>query len=372
MAAAAHDALADRLHAGVIVSPDAVGIPAPWRTIVAEHPRPGDGSIAAGHAALALAAATQPVDLLLVLLSGGASSLMAAPAPGLTLDDKRRATTLLLRGGADIHALNTVRKHISAVKGGRLAAAAAARCLTLVISDVVGDDPSVIASGPTVPDASTFEDALRVLDDCGGRAAFPPPLVAHLERGVRGQVEETPKPGDPRLSRAEVRVIGSRPMAMAGAANEARRRGYHTVIIDEPVVGEARDAAPQLFRCALALAAAGPCCIVAGGETTVTVAGTGVGGRNQECALALVELMAGLGRPAAFASAGTDGIDGPTDAAGAIATSTTWARGRDAGLEPAAFLAANNSYEFFAALGDLVKTGPTGTNVGDLQVFLLG
>jgi hydroxypyruvate reductase len=196
--------------------------------------------------------------------------------------------------------------------------------------------------------------------------------VAHLERGVRGQVDETPKPGDPRLARAEVRVIGSRPMAMAGAAGEARRRGYHTVIIEEPVVGEAREAAPRLLRRALALGASRPCCIVAGGETTVTVAGAGVGGRNQECALALVELMAGLDRPAAFASAGTDGIDGPTDAAGAIATSTTLARGREAGLEPAPFLAANDSYQFFAALGDLVKTGPTGTNVGDLQIFLLG
>ena len=372
MAAAAHHSLGARVHAGLMISPAAAASPEAWRAIVAEHPRPGDGSIAAGRAALSLASATGPDDLLLVLLSGGASALMAAPAPGLTLDDKRRATTLLLRGGADIHALNTVRKHISAVKGGRLAAAAAARCLTLVISDVVGDDPSVIASGPTVPDASTFDDALVVLDECGGRKGFPAALVSHLERGQRGAVEETPKPGDRRLARAEARVIGSRSMAMAGAAAEAEHRGFRAIIIDAPIVGEARDAARDLFRRAIALAAEGPCCVVAGGETTVTVAGGGVGGRNQECALALVELMAGLDRPGAFASVGTDGIDGPTDAAGAITASDTLARGRSAGLEPAAFLAANNSYEYFAPLGDLVKTGPTGTNVGDLQIFLLG
>lgn len=372
MAAAAQQAVGDRVDAGLIISPAIVPSSGVWRTIVAEHPRPGDGSIAAGRAALSLASAGGRDDLLLVLLSGGASALMAAPAPGLTLDDKRRATTLLLRGGADIHALNTVRKHISAVKGGRLATSAQGRCLTLVISDVVGDDPSVIASGPTVPDASTFGDALGVLDACGGRKAFPPALVAHLERGQRGMVEETPKPGDPRLARAEVRVIGSRPIAMAGAAAEAQRRGFHTVTVDEPIVGEARDAAQRLFHRAVTLAGERPCCIVAGGETTVTVAGDGLGGRNQECALALVELLAGLERPVAFASVGTDGIDGPTDAAGAIATSTTLARGRVAGLEPATFLAANNSYEYFAALGDLINTGPTGTNVGDLQVFLLG
>jgi glycerate 2-kinase len=241
-----------------------------------------------------------------------------------------------------------------------------------VISDVVGDDPSIIASGPTVPDASTFDDALSVLDECGGRAAFPAALVSHLERGQRGAVEETPKPGDPRLAGSEVRVIGSRRIAMAGAAAEAERRGFHTITIDEPIVGEARQAARRLFASALAFASAGPCCIVAGGETTVTVSGQGRGGRNQECALALVEPMAGLTRPAAFASAGTDGIDGPTDAAGAIADSTSLARGRAAGVNPAAFLEANNSYEYFATLGDLVITGPTGTNVGDLQVFLLG
>ncbi len=372
MAAAAHAALGDSVRAGLMVSPAPAACPGGWRAIVAEHPRPGDGSIAAGHAALSLASAAQRDDLLLVLLSGGASSLMAAPAPGLTLDDKRRATTVLLRGGADIHALNTVRKHISAVKGGRLAAATAARCLTLVISDVVGDDPSVIASGPTGPDASTFAEALAALDAHGGRAAFPAALVAHLERGERGAVEETPKPGDRRLAGGEVHVIGSRSMAMAGAAAEAVRRGFHAVTIDEPIVGEARDAAQALFRRAVSMAIDRPCCIVAGGETTVTVAGRGTGGRNQECVLAVVELMASLDRPALFASVGTDGVDGPTDAAGALASPATLARGRDAGLDPAAFLAANNSYEYFAALGDLVKTGPTGTNVGDLQLFLLG
>lgn len=371
MATAADRALGSRLHAGLIVSPTALDVSAPWRSITAEHPNPGDGSIAGGRAALALAASTDADDLLLVLISGGASALMAAPAPGLTLDDKRRTTTLLLRGGADIHALNTVRKHVSAVKGGRLAAASAARTLTFIVSDVVGDDPSVIASGPTVADTSTYEEALDVLDGCGGRAAFPSALVSHLERGQRGLIPETPKPGDPALARSVAQVIGSRAIAIAGAADEARRRGFQTICLDEPIVGEARQAGPLLLARALERATPGRCCIIAGGETTVTVRGAGRGGRNQEMALSLVEPLAALGRPALFASIGTDGIDGPTDAAGAMVGPRTLSRGRAGGVDPADALDSNNSYEYFAAVGDLIKTGPTGTNVGDLQILLL-
>ena len=374
MTVAAHRVLGDRVHSGVVIGLGPADIPDPFRVIHAEHPRPGEGSKAAGRAALEISRRASPEDLLLVLLSGGASSLMAAPADGLSVDDKRQTTAVLLYSGADIHALNTVRKHVSAVKGGRLAAASPARCLTLVLSDVVGDDLSVIASGPTVPDASTYADAVGVLDRCGGRTSYPAAVVAHLERGVRGELSDTPKPGDPSLARSAAQVIGTRAMAINGVVAEASKRGFQVVQLDGSIVGEARFSALEYFHRAAAAAAAvsGPCCIVSGGETTVTVSGAGRGGRNQEFALALVERLAALQRPAVLASVGTDGIDGPTDAAGAVIDGSTLIRGRLHGVEPHAFLSANDSYAYFAVLGDLIKTGPTGTNVGDLQVFLLG
>jgi len=300
---------------------------------------------------------------------------MAVPADGVTLDDKRATTERLLRAGADIHALNTVRKHLSALKGGWLAARAPGPCHTLVISDVVGDDPSFIASGPTVGDASRFQDALDVLTRFGGETVYPPAVVARLRRGAQrdAAVPETPKPDDPRLRRASTTIVGSRRNAMDGAAAEAASRGYAILRLDDAVVGEARTTAVSHVRAALARAAgvARPACIVSSGETTVHVTGAGTGGRNQEFALAAAGLLAEAGAPVVVASVGTDGIDGPTDAAGAIADSTTIARAMAAGLSPERHLLDNNAYAFFDALGDLIHTGPTGTNVGDLQVILL-
>jgi hydroxypyruvate reductase len=314
-------------------------------------------------------------EQLLVLLSGGASSLMAAPAKGVTLDDKRQTTARLLRAGADIHALNTVRKHLSAIKGGWLAAASPALAVTtLVISDVVDDDLSVIASGPTVADASTFAEALAVLERFGGRQAYPPSVVDRLAAGADGHLPETPKPGDARLTRSTAKVIGSRFDAMRGADAEAAARGYRTVMLTEPVVGEARQVGPAHTARVLAqlMTMARPVCAISSGETTVTVSGSGRGGRNQELALAVAVSDVLSDKTAALASVGTDGVDGPTDAAGAIVDSSTHERARVAGLDaPDLFLAANNSYAFFAGLGDLIHTGPTGTNVGDLQIFLL-
>ena len=298
---------------------------------------------------------------------------MAAPAESMTLSDKRETTDRLLRAGADIQALNTVRKHLSSIKGGRLAASASGRVVTLAVSDVVGDDPSVIGSGPTVADPSTFADALGALERLGGIAAYPPSSVLHLEKGRRGEQPETPKPGDPALAGAVAQVIGGRHDAMRGAAAEAAQRGYRAMVLEAPVVGDARQAAaPHLAAIGNLVSRAGrPLCVVSSGETTVRVKGAGLGGRNQEFALAASELLATL-RPAAAASVGTDGIDGPTDAAGAIADSETAERARQAGLAPPAeYLNDNNSYAFFESLGDLIRTGPTGTNVGDLQVFLL-
>ena len=311
-----------------------------------------------------------------MLLSGGASALMAVPARGVTLDDKRATTERLLRAGADIHALNTVRKHLSAIKGGWLAAHTRGACRALAISDVVGDDLSVIASGPTVGDASRFQDALDVLERFGGAAAYPPAVVGRLRNGARstaGAAPETPKPDDPRLARTTTTVIGSRLDAMTGAAGEAASLGYHLLRVDDAVIGDARTAAVSHLRAVLERAAGvgRPACIISSGETTVHVTGGGKGGRNQEFALAAAEGLARLGAAVVMASVGTDGIDGPTDAAGAVADSTTLERARAAGLSPDRHLSDNNAYAFFDALGDLIHTGPTGTNVGDLQIILL-
>jgi hydroxypyruvate reductase len=351
----------------------AAPIPDPYPVVLGGHPLPTPGSEDAGRRAIALAESTGPDEALLVLISGGASALMAVPADGVTLADKRAATEQLLRAGADIHALNTVRKHLSAIKGGWLAARAKGTCHTLVISDVVGDDLSVIASGPTVADASTLDDALALVRQYGGEDTFPSNVVARLRRGAAGGVPETPKPGDPRLARSTTTVIGSRRDAMAGAAAEAASLGYHVLRIDDAVVGEARVAAAAHLRLVFTRAdrIGRPACIVSSGETTVRVTGHGRGGRNQEFALASAAQLERLDATAIVASVGTDGVDGPTDAAGALADTTTLARARRADLSAERALADNDAYTFFDALGDLIHTGPTGTNVGDLQVILL-
>lgn len=373
MASAAARRLAARIRAGLVISPEPAAVPDGFDAIVGGHPLPTAESEAAGRKALALAESVAADEILLVLISGGASALMAAPADGVTLDDKRATTRQLLRAGADIYALNTVRKHLSAIKGGGLAARVRGVCQALAISDVVGDDLSVIASGPTVADASRFQDALDVLARFGGEGAYPPAVVARLRQGADGAIAETPKPDDPRLTRAETKVIGSRRDAMAGAAAAAAALGYEVVRLDDPVVGEARATAVSHMRAVLARTdgVRRPVCVVSSGETTVHVTGNGKGGRNQEFALAAAGLLAAVAAPAVVASVGTDGVDGPTDAAGALADSTTMARAAAAGLSPDRYLFDNNAYAFFDALGDLIHTGPTGTNVGDLQVILL-
>jgi hydroxypyruvate reductase len=373
MANAASAAFGSRIRSGIVISPTSVPAPPAFRLILAEHPEPGSGSLAAGHQALDMARMVPASDRLLVLLSGGASALMAVPATGITLEDKRRTTTLLLHSGADIRAINTVRKHISAIKGGRLAVATPGECRTLVVSDVVGDDLSFIGSGPTVADESTFADARHVLERFGGVTEYPESVVAYLEAGIRGERPETPKPGDPRLDRSSAAVIGSRLNAMHGAAAEARSRRYNVVVIEKPVVGESRVTGPALVAEMLTRARSlpPPVCMIAGGETTVTVTGSGHGGRNQELALASAQALADANAAAIFASAGTDGVDGPTDAAGAIVDSSTVSRAAALGLPRIeSYLRNNDAYAFFDRLGDLIRTGPTGTNVDDLQVLL--
>ena len=340
------------------------------------HPVPDERSVAAARRAIAVAESVTPRGVLVVLLSGGASSMMAKPAGELTLADKRRTSEILLESGADIGEMNTVRKHLSAIKGGRLAVAAGGAVITLVVSDVVGDNLSTIASGPTVADATTFEQALDVLDRRGGRRHFPPAVTHWLARGAGGAIEETPKPNDPRLARSAARIIGGRLTAVDGAKQAAESLGYRIYPIEAPVVGEARLAGRALIDAASwasMLRDARPLCIVASGETTVRVTGTGMGGRNQECALSMALVLDILGPSVVAASVGTDGVDGPTDAAGAIVDTTTLARAVAAGIgTPDGYLDDNNSYVFFNQLGDLIRTGPTGTNVGDLQVILIG
>jgi glycerate 2-kinase len=377
MAVTASRILGSRILAGLVVASPGTSmedVPASFDIVVGGHPAPTADSERAGRLAAAMAAGLNDDEALIVLLSGGASALMALPADGVTLDDKRRTTELLLRAGADIHALNAVRKHLSAVKGGWLAAQAHGPCRAFAVSDVVGDDLSVIASGPTVADATTFADARAIIDRFGGAQAYPPAVIARLDAGGRGEIAETPKAGDTRLAQAVSSVVGGRRDAMDGAARHAAALGYHVVRIEDPVVGEARTAAPAHLR-AVAARSAGegrPLCIVSSGETTVHVTGTGKGGRNQEFALAAATPLASLGVTAMAASVGTDGIDGPTDAAGALVDSTTLTRAAAGSLEPPArYLDDNNAYAFFEALGDLIHTGPTGTNVGDLQIILV-
>lgn len=344
---------------GVIVAPDRREAPLP--VIVAGHPIPDEGSASGARRALELAASSGADDVVVCLISGGASALLAAPARGLTLADLRETNRALLECGTNIVDMNTVRKHLSAVKGGRLAAAAGrARLVTLVLSDVVGDPLDVIASGPTVPDPTTYADAIAVVDrntifeHISGRA------LGHLERGRRGLVEETPK--QPHL-RHEIDVIGSGAVAAQAAAAFLHSQGVAARIVSTRWVGEAREAA--------VLAVTTPSeddeVLIFAGETTVTVRGSGRGGRNQEAALAAA--MEIDGRDVTFLAGGTDGIDGPTDAAGGLVDGGTIERGLAAKFDPFAALADNDTYPFLAAAGDLIVIGPTGTNVADLWLL---
>ena len=362
-------------HVVGVSSQPAPVLPAGARWHAAAHPVPDDRSVTAARAVLDTAGAANDRDLLLLLLSGGASALMALPADGISLEDKQRTSERLLREGAEIHALNAVRKHLSAIKGGQLAAAAGGSVLTLAVSDVVGDQLSTIGSGPSVPDTTTFADALSELDQHGGRDRYPSAVVARLTAGVRGAIPETPKAGDPRLSRSVARVIGGARSAVDGARAAAQSLGYVVHVVQAPVTGEARLVSRSLVEAASRIARTRgvQLCILAAGEMTVRVTGTGKGGRNQECALAMARGLEALGTAAVAASIGTDGVDGPTDAAGGVVDTTTIARTEAAGLDlPERYLEDNNSYVFLDELGDLIRTGPTNTNVGDLQVILVG
>ncbi|MDH7487579.1 MAG: glycerate kinase [Anaerolineae bacterium] len=346
--------------------------PEPRLDIVeAGHPVPDAAGLAGAERIFRLLDGLTERDLVICLISGGGSALLPLPAAGITLDDLQALTTLLLRCGATINEFNAVRKHCSRLKGGQLARRAAPAALVcLILSDVVGSPLDTIASGPTVADPTTFADAYGVLERYGILEAVPDSIVAHLRRGLAGEVAETPKPGDPCFRRVQNVVIGDNRMAAHAAQARAQALGFRSQVLTTYVEGEAREVAKVCAALAKEMVESGtplapPACLILGGETTVTVRGQGRGGRNQELALAAALALDGWERTMVVSLA-TDGSDGPTDAAGAVATGSTVARARALGLDPAAHLANNDAYPFFAALGDLIFTGPTNTNVNDL------
>lgn len=381
MALAVEELLGERISKGLVIVKQ--GHKAPLRTVEqveSSHPVPGEAGAAGTRRVLDMLRDADERTLVICLLSGGASALLVAPADGLTLEDKQQTTTLLLNAGASIAELNAVRKHLSAVKGGWLAQAASpAQVVTLILSDVIGDRLDVIASGPAAPDESSFSNAWAVIEKYGLQEQIPARVRDYLQRGLAGQEAETAKAGDPCFDRTQNAIVGGIGQALAAAAEKARQLDFVTEIVDAELQGEARDAARMLARrahAALAAMRAGERrCLLWGGETTVAVHGSGKGGRNQELALAFaLEINGAAG--VSMLSAGTDGTDGPTDAAGAMVDGETAARARQAGLDPVACLENNDSYNFFRRFDELAgghshfKTGPTGTNVMDIQIVL--
>lgn len=377
MSSAVADVVGDRLTSGIVVTKHGHAekeIPRA-EIIEAGHPIPDEAGLRGAERIAGLLRELNARDLLVIAVSGGASALLPSPKPPLTLGEKQKTTDLLLRAGAHIGEVNAVRKHLSLLKGGQLASLAyPATVVALLLSDVMGDVLEIIGSGLTAPDGSTFTDALTVLQKYALEKRVPAAVLRHLQRGVAGSIPETPKPANPLFDNVHNVVVASNGIALQAAQAEAKRLGYRTLILSSTIQGDTREAASFHAQILREVAHSGnpvarPACILSGGETTVIVRGNGKGGRNQEFALAAALEIAGLENALVF-SAGTDGTDGPTDAAGAFATGDTIARALSKDLNAAAFLANNDSYMFFNALGDLVKTGPTGTNVIDLHLLL--
>ena len=376
MARAVEKCLGEWISGGLVVAPHGSAERLERLEVTeASHPLPGPEGEAAARRVVQLLRDAGERDLVLCLISGGGSALLPLPAEDLTLQDKVSTTDLLLRSGATIVEVNAVRKHLSGLKGGRLARVAyPARVIALVMSDVVGDRLDTIASGPLSPDPTTYADALAVLERYGLLERVPARVREHLRRGAVGELPETPKPGDPVFERVTLHVVASVAHAVEAAREEAERLGYRVAVLTVSLEGEAR----EVGRVVAAVAREEvqrdrplpkPACVLLGGETTVTVRGRGRGGRNQELTLAAALGIEGLGA-VLVASFASDGRDGPTDAAGALADGSTTQRARALGLDPRRYLEENDSYAFFDALGDLVRTGPTGTNVNDLVLVL--
>ena len=378
MAKALEDLLGDRIAEGVIVVKEGHGLPLKHvRIHEASHPVPDERGIRGAEDILALADGAGERDLVLCVISGGGSALLVAPAEGVTLADKQEVTRLLLACGADIHEINTVRKHLSRAKGGGLARLAyPATVVSLILSDVIGDDLNVIASGPAVPDTSTFADTRQVFDRYDIWHDLPQSVQRRIEQGLAGDIEDTPKARDDVFQRCYSELVGTNIQALIAAGKAAEQKGYQTLILSSVVEGEAREVVKMFTAFAKEVRNSGnpipaPACILCGGETTVTIQGEGKGGRNQEFALAAAMIIDGLENIVVL-SGGTDGTDGPTDAAGAIADGRTMARAGEMQLDPLDFLRRSDSYHFFQPLDDLIITGPTRTNVSDVYMVLVG
>lgn len=376
MAKALEQMLGDRITDGVVVVK--YGHVAPLsrvRLVEAGHPVPDSAGLEGARAVLEMASQAQGGDLVICVLSGGGSALLPSPVRGVSLSDKQEVTRVLLGCGATIHEINAVRKHLSSVKGGGLARAVSPAVLvTLILSDVVGDDLDVIASGPTVPDSSTFATCMEVFKRYDILGKVPPAVSAHIRQGLGHKVPETPKPGDPLFEGVRSVIVGSNVECILAAEKKASALGYRTIVLSSMLEGETSDVARVHAGIAKEILKTGhpiasPACVLSGGETTVTLKGRGLGGRNQEFVLAGAIGVSGW-RDVVVLSGGTDGTDGPTDAAGAVGDGLTDQRAREMGLVPEAFLADNDAYHFFERLGDLIKTGPTDTNVMDLRVLL--
>ena len=377
MALAIEDLLGDRVAGGIVVVKYGYDLPLQRIKVVeAGHPIPDEAGLDGARQIVELVRAAGENDLVLFLISGGGSALFPGPADGLTLADKQRTTQMLLQSGATIQEINAVRKHISKLKGGRFAKLVApAHLVSLILSDVVGDSLEAIASGPTVGDATTYSDCLEIIQRYELREKIPHSVVDLLQRGAGGAVDETPKPSDAVFQKVQNVVIGSNQTALKAAKLQAEILGYYTQILSSSIEGESRTVARSHAALVKEIALTDkpvrrPACVISGGETTVIVRGDGLGGRNQEFALAAAIQIDGLDG-AVVLSAGTDGTDGVTDAAGGIVDGSTIQRGRAKGLDATAFLTRNDSYRFLKATDDLLVTGPTLTNVMDLQVMLV-
>ena len=380
MAHAIESICGDKIVQGSVSVKYGHGVPLSSQTIQlheAGHPLPDANSVRGAEKAFAVLSAAHPGDLVICLISGGGSAILELPAAGISLEDLRETTDALLRCGATINELNTLRKHLSQVKGGQLVRRAnGAHILSLILSDVIGSPIDTIASGPTAPDSTTFADALDVVEQRGVRSQLPASIVRHLERGARGEIVETPKPDDSLFSRVQNVVIADNELACQAAMQAARVRGFNALLLTSFLQGEAREVARMFAAIVREIARSNqpvgrPACLIAGGETTVTVLGRGKGGRNQELALAAAIEIDGM-QNVVVLSGGTDGNDGPTDAAGAIADGTTRARAATRGLDARQFLSNNDAYHFFQPLDDLIITGPTNTNVNDVIIVLVG
>ena len=378
MAAAVEEVVGDRIYRGIVVVKYGHLAPVHGITLLeAGHPVPDEAGVRAGEMICGLLDEAASNDLVICLLSGGGSALLPCPVPKVTLSDKQAVTNLLLESGADIGEINCIRKHLSLLKGGGLAKRAhPSRLLTLILSDVVDDPLDVIASGPSVGDPTTFADAMEIVSRYGLVDKTPHTVLDHLRDGALGKHPETPKPGDQVFKGVINLLVGTNDMALQASQNKARDLGYNSTVLSSTITGETRDAAADHAALARAIAETGqplppPACVLSGGETTVTIKGAGKGGRNQEFALAAALGIQDL-EDTVILSGGTDGTDGPTDAAGAVADGTTVQRAREAGMDATEHLENNDAYPFFQKLGDLLMTGPTLTNVMDLRVTLVG